>query len=110
LLNQRVGKFVVGEKSLHNDYLFYVISSSHYQKILFNTGSGSGQPNLSPQDILQIEIPYPPYEEQCWIARTLRTLDDKIDVNTKINHNLPFKIASVFKYFRHYEFHQIHEI
>ncbi|MBA2621622.1 MAG: restriction endonuclease subunit S [Acidobacteria bacterium] len=47
LLNQRVGKFICNEKDLNIDYLYFVLTSEKYQDLLFNTGAGSGQPNLS---------------------------------------------------------------
>ena len=84
LLNQRVGKFAVDNINLDNNYLYYIISSPFYESILFNTGTGSGQPNLSPQDILSVEIPYPDIKEQKAIAATLSVLDDMIESTIKL--------------------------
>lgn len=75
LLNQRVGKFVVDGKNLDKDYLYFVISSPRYEKILFDTGTGSGQPNLSPNQILSVEIPFPRIEIQMKISEILRSLN-----------------------------------
>jgi type I restriction enzyme S subunit len=97
LLNQRVGKFAVDNINLDNNYLYYIISSPLYESILFNAGTGSGQPNLSPQDILSVEIPYPDIKEQKAIAATLSALDDMIELNNKINKTLEEMAQAIFK-------------
>lgn len=74
-LNQRVGKFEVSESILNLDFLYYVLSTKEYEKYLFSTGSGSGQPNLSPSQILSVEIPYPSLDIQESIAKILCDLD-----------------------------------
>ena len=96
LLNQRVGKFVCNE-TLDNDYLFYVLSSARYQELLFNLGYGSGQPNLSPETILNVSIPFPTLKTQQRIASILSTLEDKIAINTAINENLEQQAQAIFK-------------
>ena len=96
LLNQRVGKFVCNE-TLDNDYLFYVLSSARYQELLFNLGYGSGQPNLSPETILNVSIPFPTLKTQQRIASILSTLEDKIAINTAINENLEQQAQALFK-------------
>lgn len=96
-LNQRVGKFLADEKRLNIDYLYYVLSTKKYQEILFLSGSGSGQPNLSPATIKSIEIPYAPYEIQCQIAATFNAIDGKISSNIEINHTLDQIAQALFK-------------
>lgn len=97
LLNQRVGKFVCNPQKLDNDYLFYVLSSSYFQEILFNLGYGSGQPNLSPETILNVLIPFPNISTQKNIASLLSSFDDKIALNTSINENLEQQAQAIFK-------------
>ena len=97
LLNQRVGKFVVDEKNLHLNYLYHVISSDMYEKILFDRGTGSGQPNLSPEIILGTEIPMPNLTIQKKISSILDNINSKITLNKKINKNLFNIIDFIFK-------------
>jgi len=97
LLNQRVGKFVTDDTILNKDYLYYVISSLPYEEMFFNAGSGSGQPNLSPNTILSLEIPYPTIPEQETIAATLSCFDDKIELNNRIITNLEAQAQATFK-------------
>ncbi|NQU63827.1 MAG: restriction endonuclease subunit S, partial [SAR324 cluster bacterium] len=96
LLNQRVGRFIV-KSNLNIGYLYYVISSDYYEDILFNAGLGSGQPNLSPAVIAQIEIPLPPLLEQKAIAHILGSLDDKIELNRRMNATLEGMAQALFK-------------
>lgn len=96
-LNQRVGKFICDEKRINIDYLFYVLSSEKYQEALFNAGSGSGQPNLSPELILDFEIPAPEYSEQKSIAEVLSSIDDKIDLLQCQNKTLEQLAETLFR-------------
>lgn len=97
LLNQRVGKFICDEVNLSNKYLYYILTSDKYQDLLFNTGAGSGQPNLSPELILDIEIPWFDYEEQKAIASVLSSLDDKIDLLHRQNTTLERMAETLFR-------------
>jgi type I restriction enzyme, S subunit len=97
LLNQRVGKFVTDPSKLDLAYLFYVISTPSYEQRLFDAGSGSGQPNLSPSIICSMEIPVPPISEQRAIAHILGTLDDKIELNRRMNETLEAMARAIFK-------------
>lgn len=97
LLNQRVGKFITNNNVLDSDYLYHVISSPQYEKILFDRAIGSGQPNLSPDDILSTEIPFPIIEIQKKISKILNCIDIKIIINQKINKNLEEQAQKIFR-------------
>ena len=58
---------------------------------------GTSQPLIT-QDILNnIEIKLPPLEEQKRIAAILSALDDKIEINRKINENLEQQAQAIFQ-------------
>lgn len=97
LMNQRVGKFIADEVTLNKDYLFYVISSEKYERLLFDLGSGSGQPNLSPSNILSVSIPFPEYRQQLAISNILNMLDDRIKLLEETNSTLEEIIKAIFK-------------
>lgn len=97
LLNQRVGKFLCDETNINLDYLYYILTTDKYQDYLFNTGAGSGQPNLSPELILQTEIPWVEYSEQKLITSILISLDDKKDLLLKQNTTLELVALTLFK-------------
>lgn len=97
VLNQRVGKFVADEVNLNIDYLYYILSSSAYERYLFAAGSGSGQPNLSPTIIKSVEIACAPYDIQCKIGSILKSLDDKIELNRQMKKTLEAMAQAIFK-------------
>ena len=96
LVNQRVGKFITDEENFHLNYLYHVLSSKTYEKILFDRGTGSGQPNLSPEIILGTEVPCPDLNTQKKIAYILDQIDNLILLNKKINHNLEEIIKKIY--------------
>ncbi len=96
-LNQRVGKFLCDEKNININYLYYILASEKFQDYLFNTGAGSGQPNLSPELILRTEIPWVEYPEQTAIASILSSLDDKIDLLHRQNQTLEKMAETLFR-------------
>jgi type I restriction enzyme, S subunit len=97
VMNQRVGKFIAHENLLNMDYLYYVISSSLFERHFFSLGAGSGQPNLSPEDILSVGIPFPQVHEQHAIASILRCLDDRISLLRETNSTLEAIAQALFK-------------
>ncbi len=50
--------------------------------------SVSAYPSLKSSDIEEIEIALPPIAEQKRLSSVLRSLDSKIELNNRINHNL----------------------
>lgn len=104
-LNQRVGKIIPDKYKLDNEFLFQVLSTKTYEKILFDLGNGSGQPNLSPATIGLVNIPLPPIQEQKNIGKVLSDLDEKIETNNQINKTLEEMSAAIFKqWFVDFEF------
>jgi type I restriction enzyme S subunit len=98
VLNQRVGKFtVLNEKRLDADYLFQFLAWSDTRQTIAGLGYGSAQPNVSPSLIHKIEIPLPPLPEQKRIAHILGTLDDKIELNRRMNATLEGISRALFK-------------
>lgn len=59
--------------------------------------SGSGVPSLSRDDFYREELLLPPLKQQKAIAHTLGTLDDKIELNQKMNQTLEEIAKAIFK-------------
>lgn len=57
----------------------------------------STYPAIRPSDIEALELMLPPLPEQKAIAETLSCLDDKIELNNKINANLEQTAQAIFK-------------
>jgi type I restriction enzyme S subunit len=72
-LNQRVA-IIRGRLPENTEYLKYIFSGELLQKLLLNAG-GAAQPNLSPKDLVDMEIPLPPLAEQKRISAILDKAD-----------------------------------
>jgi type I restriction enzyme, S subunit len=75
-LNQRVGKLVPG-KDLEIKYLYYLLSSKVEENLKIS--KGAAQPNLSSEQIKNIEISLPPIQEQQRIVSKLEAAFSEID-------------------------------
>lgn len=98
-LNQRVG--ILRPKpgvEIERRYFNYALSSDFYQNefIAIATSSG-GQANLSPSQILGAPLSVLPLPEQKTIARILGTLDDKIELNRRMNETLEAMARALFQ-------------
>ena len=77
LLNQRVGK-LVSNKCI--DFVYYLVQTSNLISRIEQNIAGSEPPNLSAQQIENIEVFIPPTKkEQQKIANTLSSIDDLIN-------------------------------
>lgn len=77
-------------------YLGFVVREA--QEKISNLAEGStGQTELNRNKLAQIPIPTPPQPEQKAIAHILGTLDDKIELNRKMNETLEAMAQAIFK-------------
>ena len=74
-------------------FAFYFLSSINFDR--FN--SGSAQPSLNRNFIYPIPVRVPPLPEQKAIARILGTLDDKIELNRRMNATLEAMARALFQ-------------
>ena len=79
---------IIGMKRVSPKYLYYFLSSIIGQSEITKGIVGAVQPKLPIKNIQQISIPLPPLGVQKKIVDILSTLDDKIELNNRINHNL----------------------
>jgi type I restriction enzyme S subunit len=82
---------------LHPRYLYLFVRSPLFHSQVAALRTGSAQPQLPIRDINRIEIPVPPHEEQRAIAHVLGTLDDKIELNRRMNETLEAMARAIFK-------------
>lgn len=84
-------------KGVNSDYLYYFLISDK-GKYEISTGTvGAVQAKLPIKNIQNINIPLPSINEQNAIAATLSCLDDKIELNNRINKNLEEISQALFK-------------
>ena len=100
LHNQRIGLIEVHSNEISKDYLYWFMRTRAYQKQVVATASGSTVRHTSPSRICEIEIPLPPLDVQRRIAAVLKPLDDKIEINARINARLERAAQVLFK--RHF--------
>ena len=72
----------------NNDFYYYWLKSKFGQHMLNSIVTGSAQPKFNKTNFKDLAIPVPPIDEQKRIAAILSSLDDKIELNRRINGNL----------------------
>ena len=93
--------------NINNRYLYYYLTSDKTLNYLQTIAEGrSGTfPQITFNELKIIEIDLPPIEEQEKIANILSSLDDKIELNNKMNKTLEEMAQSIFKrWFVDFEF------
>ena len=87
------------------DYLYYLVCSPFVRDAAIKSMVGSSGRQRVQTDVVQnIEIDLPCISEQRKIGALLRSLDDKIELNNKINENLERQATTLFEsWFINYE-------
>lgn len=96
VLNQRVGKFFPKE-GCNPNFLFFLVGSNEFRSRVERIAYGSAQPNVSPSSIERLEILVPPLPEQDSVANILSSLDDKIELNRRMNETLEGMAQAIFR-------------
>ena len=76
-------------------YLFYRLL--HARPRIKSLATGAAQQNLNSQVVKSLEFNFPPLPEQKSIAYILGTLDDKIELNRRMNETLEAMARAIFK-------------
>lgn len=83
-------------KDIDPVYLFYTLQSPYVRhQILWNEGTGSTVSNVRIPILKQLKIPRQPNESS--IAAILKAIDDKIDLNQRMNETLEAMARALFK-------------
>ena len=86
------------KEGVDEDFLYYLVCSSIVREPAIKSMVGSSGRQRVQTDVVQnLDIAVPPYEEQRLIGGILRNLDDKIELNKKINKNLEQQAQAIFK-------------
>jgi type I restriction enzyme S subunit len=93
--NQACCALITDSETLDKDFLFYFLLSN--RKNLINLATGAAQQNISGALIKEIAVPRPDIIDQRKIGKVLRTLDDKIELNQKMNQTLEEIAKAIFK-------------
>ncbi len=93
--NQACGALVVDPDKADYRYLFFQLF--HARSQLKRLATGAAQQNLSGVLIRSLRFPFPSVAEQRAIAHILGTLDDKIELNRRMNDTLEAMARALFK-------------
>jgi type I restriction enzyme S subunit len=97
-LGQRMVMLRPDPKKCDSRFLLYSIQSDTVQhEIKVNEGTGSTVSNLRIPLLEALPIPYPPLAEQIAIAAVLGALDDKIELNRRMNATLEAMTRALFQ-------------
>lgn len=87
----------VNDKLLNNLYLYYFLNNKTTKINLNNLNIGGVQPSIKLPHLLNMPISLPPLAEQKRIADILSAIDDKIELNRRINTNLEQQAQALYK-------------
>lgn len=93
LTNLSIAVFPFNNNSVNTLYLYYYFLLHNLRYL----DSGSAQSQITISDLEKLVIKLPPLETQKKIAVVLSSLDDKIELNNKINQNLEQQAQAIFK-------------
>jgi type I restriction enzyme, S subunit len=98
LHNQRMGKIEFRhEATVVPDFLYYLFLSPSFNRHLVITASGTKILHTAPSRIESYQFYLPPESEQRAIASILGALDDKIELNRRVNETLEAMARALFK-------------
>ena len=98
LHNQRMGKVVVlTPDKIDQDFLYWLFLWNDFNKVLVATATGTKILHTAPDRIESFTFNKPPLLEQRAIAHILGTLDDKIELNRRMNETLEAIARTIFK-------------
>ncbi len=96
-IGQRLITMRANENKLHGKYLKYFLQSKDGQAKLSERESGTTVIGIKQAELRKVLIPLSPLNIQKKIASVLSALDDKIELNNKINNNLEQQAQALFK-------------
>ena len=96
LLVQRVAR-LRGTLVLETSFLKYVIGSRSFTDYVLGVQTGTAVPHISGGQIRGYEFTLPPLPEQRAIAHILGALDDKIELNRRMNETLETMARALFR-------------
>jgi len=98
LHNQRLGKVLVKDRRvIDTRFLHYLLCSAGYRHEVLASATGTAVKHTSPERIQRHRFMRPPLSEQRAIAHILGILDDKIELNHRMNETLEAMARALFK-------------
>ena len=83
--------------NVDNSYFYYLLSQQEFFDYIMSGAKGCKMPRGDKRQIMQWKVELPPLDEQRHIASVLLSLDEKIELNRRINGNLEQQAQALFK-------------
>lgn len=105
-LDQETAQFALGQrivcmrgkaKTLDNTFLRYLLTSPTQQSILASFATGTTVLGISQKALRSVPVTFPEFPEQQLIGALLGALDDKIELNRRMNETLEATARAIFK-------------
>jgi type I restriction enzyme S subunit len=94
--NQQINTVVPDERVVSSNFLYYALTARREE--IFRLGAGGSRtPILNKSGFEKVRLHLPPLPEQRRIAAILGALDDKIELNRKMNRTLEEMAQALFK-------------
>ena len=85
------------DRGCDSTFLYYILANDAFFNYASATSKGTKMPRGDKTAIMQYKVPCFNYETQLRIGKLLRSIDDRIAVNKKINDNLMQQAVTIFK-------------
>lgn len=85
------------KENVDSKYLYYLLSQQAFFDYVMSGAKGCKMPRGDKKQIMQWPVTLPPLDEQRRIAGILGALDDKIELNRRINANLEAQAQALFR-------------
>ena len=85
------------EKRLDNNFLKFLLMSPRQQEILASYATGTTVAGVSQKSLRSMPVELPSYEDQVAIGTLLAALNDKVDLNRRMNETLDAMARAIFK-------------
>ena len=96
---------LVDNKKYTEEFLYYYLKSPYGNSLLLKDTQGAVQKNITMEAIRNVILPNIDYKLQSKISSILKFLDDKIELNNKINSELEAMAKTIYDYwFLQFEF------
>jgi len=82
---------------LDNTFLKYLLQSHEVQHQIDGRASGTNVSGIKQSELRKVLLPIPDFPEQRAIAHILGSLDDKIELNRRMNETLEAMVQALFK-------------
>jgi len=97
IVSNKQMKFSPDSKRTDSLFLYYLFSSPQMMGMIKGQAIGSSVPGFNLSQLRNLELTLPPLEEQARVATVLGTLDDKIELNRKMNRTLEEIAQTLFR-------------